>query len=438
MPPGLVALPLGQSPGDIVARAELLGLYDPEFTNRASAWNQLIAPGQIRRQFNPNLYLKLLSAGAPASSASAAASSVPATPAAAGDDSARTLSSSPSFSTVASPGDDSAGGGADGDADAGLLVSSFDSATEVCIRKDLARTFPQLPLFRHRVGLSTLYNVLRAFARFDPAVGYSQGLGFIVGILIVHCGPPFELVAAENVTAANANAAAAAAVADESEAGASVAAAAASSSSSSLVSSASFASSTASAGAADCSSEELLFWSLVSLMQGRKHNLRAIYTDDCVGLRHILDILSEALAESDPSLATHLSNQGVEVSLFATSWFVSCFSYRFDLKFTTRVWDNFLNVGQSFLVVVALGILRHVRAAILAKNFEQIMPYVSQTMIPELPEDLPDQAFHEIELPLHLRDKLQPKQMMQGSYKVRQQTIQTNEKGGNSGTKTRD
>ncbi|KAJ2423575.1 GTPase-activating protein, partial [Coemansia sp. RSA 2524] len=50
------------------------------------------------------------------------------------------------------------------------------------IRHDLARTFPKLDYFRDAdgAGQEGLFNVLRAYALFDPEVGYCQGLSFVV------------------------------------------------------------------------------------------------------------------------------------------------------------------------------------------------------------------------------------------------------------------
>jgi hypothetical protein len=35
-----------------------------------------------------------------------------------------------------------------------------------------------------------MYNVLRAYAAFDPEVGYSQGMNFLVGMLLTYLSPP--------------------------------------------------------------------------------------------------------------------------------------------------------------------------------------------------------------------------------------------------------
>ncbi|KAJ2632374.1 GTPase-activating protein [Coemansia sp. RSA 1290] len=56
------------------------------------------------------------------------------------------------------------------------------------IRHDLARTFPKLDYFRDAdgAGQEGLFSVLRAYALFDPEVGYCQGLSFVVGPLLLN------------------------------------------------------------------------------------------------------------------------------------------------------------------------------------------------------------------------------------------------------------
>mmetsp|Transcript_8004 Transcript_8004/g.7502 ORF Transcript_8004/g.7502 Transcript_8004/m.7502 type:complete len:275 (-) Transcript_8004:291-1115(-) len=55
------------------------------------------------------------------------------------------------------------------------------------IQKDLQRTFPKCPQFIDVQGQMALKRVLLAFSRYDPALGYVQGMNFIVGSLLYHC-----------------------------------------------------------------------------------------------------------------------------------------------------------------------------------------------------------------------------------------------------------
>ncbi|KAJ2706246.1 GTPase-activating protein [Coemansia sp. IMI 203386] len=59
---------------------------------------------------------------------------------------------------------------------------------EKLIKHDLARTFPRLDYFRDSdgAGQEGLFAVLRTYALYDAEVGYCQGLGFVVGPLLLN------------------------------------------------------------------------------------------------------------------------------------------------------------------------------------------------------------------------------------------------------------
>ncbi|KAG0052460.1 hypothetical protein BGZ83_002538 [Gryganskiella cystojenkinii] len=62
------------------------------------------------------------------------------------------------------------------------------SPYERIIQRDLARTFPQVDMFKEEggQGQTMLRNVLKAYSIYDPLVGYCQGLGFLVGPLLMN------------------------------------------------------------------------------------------------------------------------------------------------------------------------------------------------------------------------------------------------------------
>lgn len=59
----------------------------------------------------------------------------------------------------------------------------FDSM----ISKDINRTFPEHALFTESGHMrGALFNVLRAYALYNPDVGYCQGMGFMAGMLVLY------------------------------------------------------------------------------------------------------------------------------------------------------------------------------------------------------------------------------------------------------------
>ncbi|KAJ2642348.1 hypothetical protein GGF44_001708, partial [Coemansia sp. RSA 1694] len=62
------------------------------------------------------------------------------------------------------------------------------SPHERIIRRDLPRTFPRVAVFRREggAGQQRLFRVLKAYSLYDAEVGYCQGLGFVLGPLLLH------------------------------------------------------------------------------------------------------------------------------------------------------------------------------------------------------------------------------------------------------------
>jgi Rab-GTPase-TBC domain len=77
-----------------------------------------------------------------------------------------------------------------------LLEEQFDrlcgesSPYEGIIGKDLGRSFPGVEMFRDPAGdgQRMLGRVLKCFSLYDHKIGYCQGLGFLVGPLLMHMG----------------------------------------------------------------------------------------------------------------------------------------------------------------------------------------------------------------------------------------------------------
>jgi Rab-GTPase-TBC domain len=62
------------------------------------------------------------------------------------------------------------------------------SPYEGLIGKDVGRSFPNVEMFREKGGEGQLMlgRVLKCFSLYDEKIGYCQGLGFVVGPLLMH------------------------------------------------------------------------------------------------------------------------------------------------------------------------------------------------------------------------------------------------------------
>ncbi len=60
------------------------------------------------------------------------------------------------------------------------------------VEEDIPRTFPHLnDLFEEIQPLSmSLREILQAYQNFRPDIGYIQGMSYVAGIILLHCGPP--------------------------------------------------------------------------------------------------------------------------------------------------------------------------------------------------------------------------------------------------------
>lgn len=72
-----------------------------------------------------------------------------------------------------------------------LIYSHYLKQTsmhEKFIQRDLARTFPKHEYFLDKdgIGQENLFNVVKAYSLYDPEVGYTQGLAFIAGPLLLN------------------------------------------------------------------------------------------------------------------------------------------------------------------------------------------------------------------------------------------------------------
>jgi Rab-GTPase-TBC domain len=70
-------------------------------------------------------------------------------------------------------------------------LSDQTSPFDALIGKDVGRSFPNVDMFREKdgEGQQMLGQVLKCFSLYDEKIGYCQGLGFVVGPLLMHMEP---------------------------------------------------------------------------------------------------------------------------------------------------------------------------------------------------------------------------------------------------------
>ncbi len=102
--------------------------------------------------------------------------------------------------------------------------------------------------------------------------------------------------------------------------------------------------------------EESTFWALAVLFSIERYNLRAIYDPSSPALLDCLTCLQQCLTRTHPALAEHFQQQGVELSMISTQWFITLFIYRFPLPFALDFLELFFRQGVSAVVKVGYGL----------------------------------------------------------------------------------
>uniref|UniRef100_A0A7S4KTT3 Rab-GAP TBC domain-containing protein n=1 Tax=Guillardia theta TaxID=55529 RepID=A0A7S4KTT3_GUITH len=117
--------------------------------------------------------------------------------------------------------------------------------------------------------------------------------------------------------------------------------------------------------------QEHAFWVLVQMM--RRYRLRDLYLSRSPQLAVELFKLDRLILSCTPSLHQHFAEQGFDVTTFTSEWLLTLFAYSFPLNFTYRVWDVFFIKGFTYILQVAIAIIRQFEGDLLALSFEEIV-----------------------------------------------------------------
>ena len=183
------------------------------------------------------------------------------------------------------------------------------------IVRDLPRTFPKHVFFHRRngPGQRALFNVLKAVASFDPAVGYVQGMGFLAGTLLLHM--PEEDAFWSLVSLLHASA------------------------------------------------------------HPSEPAMARLFAEGMPLLRRRCFELDRLLAIAAPRLKAHFAAEGVHPTMFASSWFTTLVSCGAPPEAAARVWDVALAEGPGVTCHrVAIALLLADADALLELPFDALVP----------------------------------------------------------------
>merc|ERR1712203_277690 len=109
----------------------------------------------------------------------------------------------------------------------------------------------------------------------------------------------------------------------------------------------------------------------ISLLQN--YRMAGLFMPNLPLLNKYFFQLQRLLEMHMPLLYNHLSQQGVEPTMYASHWFMTVCIYNFPFSTVVRVWDIFLAEGVKIIFRIALALLKLNQEALLSESLEQIL-----------------------------------------------------------------
>lgn len=122
---------------------------------------------------------------------------------------------------------------------------------------------------------------------------------------------------------------------------------------------------------------------LITFSLDRKFGLRDLYKPGMHQLSLNIYILQGLIIDLAPDLNSHLVAQGLELSSFASSWFLTLFTTTFPIKVCSRILDCLLLDGPEIIFKVALAVLLAEKEKLKILDMENMLDYL-QKQAPKL------------------------------------------------------
>ncbi|XP_053631032.1 rab GTPase-activating protein 1 isoform X3 [Cherax quadricarinatus] len=119
--------------------------------------------------------------------------------------------------------------------------------------------------------------------------------------------------------------------------------------------------------------EEQTFCVLVKIMF--EYGLRDLFKDGFEILHMRFYQLAKLMEEQLPELWLHFQDQGVEIHMFASQWFLTLYTAKFPLFMVFHYLDLFLLTGIDSVFQVALALLQMSKKELISSDFEGILKY---------------------------------------------------------------
>lgn len=101
--------------------------------------------------------------------------------------------------------------------------------------------------------------------------------------------------------------------------------------------------------------EEKAFWMMENLM--KNFRLQELYCPGFKGLRKNLFVLLKFMKKLMPNLYNKFTRNNLTPTMYASSWYITCFANALPYEIVLRVMDCFLFEGNKIILRISLGIL---------------------------------------------------------------------------------
>lgn len=118
-------------------------------------------------------------------------------------------------------------------------------------------------------------------------------------------------------------------------------------------------------------SEEEAFWLLVRLMEG--YDLARMFATGFPLLSECFAVFNQLFAKKFPKLKRHFDEEGFDISMVGSKWFMTLFVYDFPFCTLVRIWDIFLFEGWKIIYRVGLALLKLEYDTLMTSDFENLM-----------------------------------------------------------------
>ena len=124
--------------------------------------------------------------------------------------------------------------------------------------------------------------------------------------------------------------------------------------------------------------EEEAFWCTYQLLHSPKFQMREVFKNGFPKLKVQFYMLRQLMKQQVPKLAAHCDALNVDVSFYASRWFLTLLVYHFPFRAIVRVWDIFMCEGWKIIFRVIIAMMRWEEVELLQLPFDQLVPRLNE------------------------------------------------------------